>query len=762
MTQRFTILAALWLMPFLGVQALGQENDLPALSPTITIRDQDEKVNLELKEVEKFLTAGEFGAAIDILQGLLNDISRLVGSGKVHDSVHPYGDGPPYRIALGSRAYIRRLLSTLPPEAIEIYQKRHEKLAAVAFREAFPHDPKRLLDIAQTYPITRAAYRARLVLADFALEAGDALLAETHLRDILIDCDGALDSSQKANITARLLIAKSARSAPREVEGTIRETVDHLGDETLLIAGKKVSYRDFTENLSGMTESGPAKDSTTPSNSSWSTFCGSNSRTEQAPDLEGPLRAATSHKSPYPQTPERFFRRTAPLSELLTWKSPLVATYPVIDADEGVVYSHTENAITALRIADGSTLWQKSLDEISAEMNGGQENESPPEKIPGTTPGRRGVRPFSLADLRDLSGRRKEHRPRYLTLSGRFLLATVEMLTPSPTSSGRPVKVLLALDRYNGGKVIWSAGAERTDDPLLKGVEFTAVPVVRGNRVFVGARRIAEQSNERKALVLSLDLMTGKLIFRTFLCSGPNLYPSDQLDPETPTLSEAGGVLYCSTGLGVLAALSCETGEVRWIFRYSRFPSRGKQGATTLSYRNPWRDDPLFVVGDRLYSTPPDSNRLHILFLSPEKGTGAIRNDQVEKESLDYVIGVDDGWIYLAGRSRDGKQQMVTAVSPDAKASALQWEFIIPNPPPERSEAKDRLHGRGLLGEHVVYVPTTKAIYTLEKKTGKVAGIISRVVRGSRELLPAGNIIPAPGTLISASPNQLDFLKQVP
>lgn len=747
----FALSIPVTLLPERG-NAQSEESDL---SPAIVIRTDDEEVNADLKRAEEALDRADFTAAIAIYQDLLLRVRTLTGAGKNHDGVHGYGD-PPQRIFLGTRAFVRRKLASLPRESIEKYRKRYESQASDLLDTSHRrHDSDGIREVADSYPVTKAGYRARLLLGDLALEQGALARAERHYRDLLEENLPLLDQEQVAEVTSRLALCFDASATPRPIQVLKERYASRCGGAKIWHQGSQVQWESAITDFAAL----PPRAEAIPepsSSSSWTTFGGNNARTGTAPDISGTVERKFKSPRYLPTRPKRSIppRLGYRPSEILSWPSPLYPSYPVVDEKSGVVYSFDDTALRALNLKTGTILWEKTTKDIERDI---ALLFPPPKALDPSIAGR--VTPLSRVivqvltteDLDTRPGRQDNPRPVYLSVSGRYLLAMIDVLIFP--SSGRPIKVLLALDRYNEGEMLWSAGAKPFGSPLLEGLELTAAPVVHGTRVYVGGRRI---KNERKAFVLGLDLETGEPIFWTFLCSGPNSYPSEDPDPETPCLSEAGGVLYCSTGLGVLAALNSESGEVRWLYRYKRFPLRGPQGPITMSYRNPWRDEPLIVSEDRLYSSPPDSSELHILFLTPQAESGFIVNDTVDKENLDYVLGVSQGWIFLAGRSLDGRQQIVTAVHPDATNTAQKWDFAIPNPPPDR-EAVDHLRGRGLVGLNLIYVPTEKAIYALDKKTGRVANVIDRASPGSSDPVETGNLIPARGGLLLATPKGLSF-----
>jgi outer membrane protein assembly factor BamB len=645
-----------------------------------------------------------------------------MGAGAVHDAVHPYGDaGSEGRLFLGTRSLVRRRLAELPPEAIEAYRQRHEDAAREILDLArATSDEAALREVVDVYPLCTAAYHAGLALADLAFERGDFPLAERRLRALLYETGTVIDTGQRAAVTARLALSYASQGATPELLGLLEMEEPACGDELVLVRGHEEEWRGLVSGLSR----GTVPELVPGRRPSWATFLGNNTRTLTGPALAGDFQVA--FRLPVDRTEVRPVAK----GDVLEWPSPLLPDYPVVDEESGTAYLASREAILAVEVGTGKVIWSRRLSDILQEVG-----------LSEWTP------VMALAPAFT--------RPRHLSLAGATLLATLEA-TPRMAATRRPVKLLLALDRYRGGDVIWSAGGHPWSDPLLSGCEIAAAPVVWGSRVFVGGRKITESSSDRKVYVLGLSLETGVPELWTFLCSGPNASAEDR-ESETPFLSEAGGVIYCSTGLGVIAAASADTGEVLWLFRYERSPWRGPQGPITLSFRNPWRDDPLFIAGNRLYSTPPDSSLLHVLFLCPEAGSGALRNDKIPKDNLDYVLGVDSGWIFLAGRSSDGKSQIVRAIYPDARTSALQWEFVVPNPLPEREEMRDRLFGRGILAEDVVIVPTIKALYSLDKWTGGVVRVSDRdSVTG--EPIRTGNVVPARDGLLLAAPDRLEHI----
>ncbi|MCI0342402.1 MAG: PQQ-binding-like beta-propeller repeat protein, partial [Planctomycetales bacterium] len=164
----------------------------------------------------------------------------------------------------------------------------------------------------------------------------------------------------------------------------------------------------------------------------------------------------------------------------------------------------------------------------------------------------------------------------------------------------------------------------RGDDPL----EFASVPVLRGSRITVGARR-ESQNQQQESWVLGFVLgartreeprtpgprpgegrmrRPWRLAFQTFVCSqGGGGGPRGLGGPAPgPTVADGGDILVAVTHAGAVAGIHPVTGGLRWLLRYRH--SGGDSPASELFL--PGR---AVFSGQEVIVGPADSDTVYAL-----------------------------------------------------------------------------------------------------------------------------------------------------
>ena len=141
---------------------------------------------------------------------------------------------------------------------------------------------------------------------------------------------------------------------------------------------------------------------------------------------------------------------------------------------------------------------------------------------------------------------------------------------------------------------------------------FCGAPLVRGERIYLGV--CTSPIGEPEGRVICLDRRTGRPLWSTFLSSvmaGTNWRFGVQKTSVVyqTLLSERGGTVYASTNLGVVAALSGETGRIQWLSKYRRTLTTVARRGTTGFTREANRP---VTWGGRLYVLPQDRVKLLI------------------------------------------------------------------------------------------------------------------------------------------------------
>jgi outer membrane protein assembly factor BamB len=160
------------------------------------------------RQAQEDIAAGRFADAVERLHYLLQFGQR--GVVPVNDA----GD-----LFLGLRAAVIATLCNLPAEGAAAYEKLTQREAGRLLHSAFAGvQPAELESLASGFPTSSAGVRARVRLADLALEEGRAYEAQMHCRAAL-DCVRD-DDPQRAAIARRMAAAQMLLGAAPDGDRT--------------------------------------------------------------------------------------------------------------------------------------------------------------------------------------------------------------------------------------------------------------------------------------------------------------------------------------------------------------------------------------------------------------------------------------------------------------------------------------------------------------------------------------------------------------
>ncbi|MGQ0614010.1 MAG: outer membrane protein assembly factor BamB family protein [Planctomycetaceae bacterium] len=220
-----------------------------------------------------------------------------------------------------------------------------------------------------------------------------------------------------------------------------------------------------------------------------------------------------------------------------------------------------------------------------------------------------------------------------------------------------------------------------------------------------------------------VDLRDGVVRSRTLL---HRLDEAVRRLPEDASIALSGGLIFVTSGAGVLAAVEARPpGRLRWIRRYARGTAgrRRAAGPVTQGFA---LNEPV-VAGGRVLLAPADGTE--ILAVRVEDGTLAWSRP-AGRDRAYHILGAARGHLLMAGES---------VLSIEIATGKVAWQQTLPDKP----------YGRGFLGETEAYVPGLSArqqgarIHCFDLATGKVERTIHfRVPR-------LGNLVNAGGRLIA-------------
>jgi hypothetical protein len=268
---------------------------------------------------------------------------------------------------------------------------------------------------------------------------------------------------------------------------------------------------------------------------------------------------------------------------------------------------------------------------------------------------------------------------------------------------------------------------------------------VVGDRVYVyGAVRDEGDDGptpKEEAHVFCLDRRDGSVLWRRFLGYGDTEAPAD-FPPYSGLPPAVGkGVVVAVTGLGVAAALDARTGDLLWLFRYDRSPSRERERLAEIGksqmvrLRSAWMREPPRIVGDSVYFAPFDSGEMFACWL---RGSHTPLGFEIEQWAIDrakghrhslleYVGGVRGGRICYVGR-RDPRPSLTVSYQavlshPLDRAVGFAYGLL---PFTERDEESGQpvppdVYGQPTIAGDVLLVPTRRAVYRFDVGTDPLA-----------------------------------------
>jgi outer membrane protein assembly factor BamB len=271
-----------------------------------------------------------------------------------------------------------------------------------------------------------------------------------------------------------------------------------------------------------------------------------------------------------------------------------------------------------------------------------------------------------------------------------------------------PTRSLVAFDADTGKPLWWtsdlSLGGER------KPVSFTTPALLRGGRVFAGGW---QPHGYLDGVLVALDQNDGRVLWHQLVASSQmegTMFGELAREPFASLLAEREGVLYYSTNLGAIAALSAGTGRILWMTTYDSIPVKPADGRRSEFRRIVWGANPLLFVGETLIVTPRDSLHLYAIDCStvpssnssapdPVRGAGAgSRGRQGGRILWSYsnaagdlrdLLGYAEGRLYFTGPG--GVQAL------DISETPLKAPRKIPGPIPRSDEGRGALTDSGVV-----------------------------------------------------------------
>lgn len=723
----------------------------------------------ELSGQDFFLNAGD-GTAEMPRRPTAPGVPQRPGQARAVDVNGP-GFATPLRKTLFGEA--RKMLSALPPSALETYELRYGAGARELLqRSASTRDWQGVAEVRRRFFHSRAGLDATGLLAQRAISTGNPLealrLLEILLSHPLLDAAGrdsvellilaTRRSAAGPEILGGLSSAASAASAespaagsePSEaggVPGTDApaspvESADAGRERQVTVAGQAITAPAGEELAGWLAERfAPARPRRLPASGDILMFGSDPGRHEnslgQMP-LALPRWIARAVDTPSQQ---RELEDTAE-AMISTGDFTPPSWLPIKVGDQ--VLMRSVGRVYGVDFRSGKVIWQdpwfesapttETVDETQILLGNDSGSSLLKQRVWNDLPYGRmtsdGQRVYVLSDLSEVRG------VAFNPLMG------LQGVRPTDSNSN----TLLALDIPTEGKLIWKITGGAGEENGWGEIFFLGPPLPLGDALYV----MAETAGD--IVLICLDASTRLERWRQQLVAieGGSIHgdPIRRVAGATPSYHQ--GVLVCSTGAGVIVGVDVLDHSLIWALRFERNEAMNQQvmGArrdlSSDQLLQRWWDGTPRIVGDTVFVTPIESDRLFALDLF----TGEKRWKEVPRAQRGsrYLAGVRDGTMILVGSDH------VRAA--DARSGQRTWET-----PAGWLDAGEQIAGVGVFGMQVGPAGgDPQPAYFVSTTSDRILAVslTDGSVLATRELqFPGGNLIAVNGQLLCQSATQL-------
>ncbi|MCH7812596.1 MAG: PQQ-binding-like beta-propeller repeat protein [Planctomycetes bacterium] len=595
--------------------------------------------------------------------------------------------GPDHFIGIPAR--VADMVASWPEAGLTAYR------TAVGSRAAELLDQARagrriepLLDIADRYFCTVAGAEAADLAAQLALEQGSFPLAVQTYRRLVTE------HPERAELIAtalpRLAIACALDGRPAEARRYAVQARQGRPHASVMWMGRSQPLAPLIESiLSEVYPSAPSDEAF-----SWPVFGGdwSRNRTIALELAELAVLWRTEGIGDAAMVPED--ERTSAYRRSLG-RGRFLSANPVVDRD--TAYVQDSRHVWAVQLGSGKRAWRYDAPSPSSDQAFAHEGELPRWYAPALDSGRV-----------------------YACLGAE----TISYYGYEPPESSSSLVCLDAAD----GEVIWRVGRDALGAKAQE-MDFEPSPLAYGGQVYTIVRR-KRQFGFEDCFLYRFDAEDGSLAFATHLGSASTGgFGYRRATLTIPTVW--GDVIYVVSNLGTIAAVDRHSGRLHWLRRYQRISEAQwrREGRGSSHGLKPWEFNALLCVEDRLYALPTDANQLLVLDRSTGETLHTVKiKDLAQVQSL---LGVAGDRIFGIGRE---------VFCYDLRAGAMVWQVALPD---DREP-----HGRGLLTDDHLLVPTREALYAFARTDGAITVQPWEVPGG-------GNLLAVPGQLLVAGDDSL-------
>lgn len=653
------------------------------------------------EEALEHLAAGRLREGVAQLQLLLER-----HRGEVLASEYPRAAGAPRaslgKVHAGASHWAYSQLFDLTDAARRLYRERYEGRAQKALTRALGQGAvAELVALSSRWPLTRAAERAWWAIGDLETESGRS-------------AEGRVAWSRAIS-----LALGDPRAAPRDARSWSEALASLAADPERRdrLLGIQARVERVLRQLSVRTDAPKPKAGAGDhqQEAQWATALGG------ASDLGRPFSDQTEAWPRGYSLPPHPFRSSG------------YSLYPARSGN--TVFINTSRQVTAVEAFTGDEIWRSSLQDLGWRPSSAADREYS-----------RGIDTSSnlQAPAATLDCVIAALQVPYLFMSSDHF-KDLEIITPIPE------RRLVAFDAQTGD-VLW-ANVPSVDwdgesgDYALR-VNVVGPPVIVGNRVLVPTARMRGRIEFH---VGCFDLETGATLWYTPLITGQrelNMFGREEEEFCAPPVVVAQDRVVVQTQLGTVACLDLFTGDVLWQSLYPQLPISKPNYYRPGAMASVWHNAPPAVTERTVVSTPLDCRYLMGFDLETGAVLWQLDHGALSKalatsppgNTLRYLVGADDGHVYLAGR-QVASFTSSTGDLANAPPTLLHWSW------PAEGRLASR-QPRAVMDSERLYVPRESTLVALDRATGRLETEFDW--EGHR-----GNLLLSDGQLFSLGPRQL-------
>ena len=629
-----------------------------------------------------------------------------------------------------TRERVARDIASLPPAGLQIYREINDRLADPMYAEAVAHfDERKMEQVAQDFASASKGVPAMEWLAEVSYDGGGHRQAVARLKNILKSDTVA---AHKTSLLARKVLSEiqlGDAAAAAAALNELKEAAANLANGPLRVGHSEgaAALEKLSQRVTGMAGANPAT-AVHDGGKNWDTYFGNaeHNRPIAARSNVGILRWSKEigkllYGPDYDATAKPDPNNPQPAVDVPTLNYHL-------EAHEGYFYLADSKEVIAYPIGlpkpglpgkggNAKFAWPGDTDITSSAH--------------GTSAAQRRVRAFNG----QMVGAAARQHPYFCTIANDRLYFAygADAVVRDPNvwmgpgnELKQPPNYIVALGRQRAGgtlesgKLVWSLAPDsptfqaqsKADQEWLRNIFFVHSPTYDSGVLYCQAIHLAGTT---ESWVAAIDADNGKLLWRTQVCAAQGYASSGPVQPDLGLpVTIANGTVYVCTNLGAVGALDAVSGNIKWIRVYDRVKTaadRWGQGGQQMP-ADFWGPNPPIVYNNLLIVTPQDSDRLYAYYTE----TGKDGEKEVEAGQRKYEILRNSG---NEDASTGGLKHFLGTIHGNMVITGSSVHFYDiksgkKSGPYEAFTLDSPIHGRGVVTEDQVLIPTEKALVRID------------------------------------------------